>query len=215
MRKLITVPYIDQTKLWPTGCECVSAVMLLCYLGIDISVDDFINKHVMKEPMRFGSTLSLNADGVDLTPDPDNIIGTGPDPDECFAGSPYDKDSFGCYPGVIVRALNSCFAEYRAEDATGVTTDRLLVDHIDNGRPVIYWASLCLAETIKGPSWRIGSKVFTWTSMEHCMLLVGHDDEKNTLIFNDPWMNHGTVEYDRELAIKRHDELGGRAVTYK
>lgn len=32
----IDVPYIDQSKLYPTGCESVSTVMLLRFLGIDI-----------------------------------------------------------------------------------------------------------------------------------------------------------------------------------
>ena len=30
----IDVPYIDQSKLYPTGCESVSTVMLLRFLGI-------------------------------------------------------------------------------------------------------------------------------------------------------------------------------------
>ena len=34
----IDVPYIDQSKLYPTGCESVSTVMLLRFLGIDITV---------------------------------------------------------------------------------------------------------------------------------------------------------------------------------
>ena len=38
----IDVPYIDQSKLYPTGCESVSTVMLLRFLGIDITVDEFI-----------------------------------------------------------------------------------------------------------------------------------------------------------------------------
>ena len=33
----IDVPYIDQSKLYPTGCESVSTVMLLRFLGIDIT----------------------------------------------------------------------------------------------------------------------------------------------------------------------------------
>ena len=45
MKKLIRVPYIDQTKDYPTGCESVSAVMLLHYLGIPISVDAFIENY--------------------------------------------------------------------------------------------------------------------------------------------------------------------------
>ena len=38
----ITVPYIDQSIKYPTGCESVSAVMLLRFLGYDITVDEFI-----------------------------------------------------------------------------------------------------------------------------------------------------------------------------
>ena len=41
MRK-IQVPYIDQSIKYPTGCESVSAVMLLKYLGYEITVDEFI-----------------------------------------------------------------------------------------------------------------------------------------------------------------------------
>ena len=35
----IKVPYIDQSGRYPTGCESVTAVMLLRYLGCDITVD--------------------------------------------------------------------------------------------------------------------------------------------------------------------------------
>ena len=32
MQKIISVPYIDQTEKYPTGCESISAVMLLQFL---------------------------------------------------------------------------------------------------------------------------------------------------------------------------------------
>ena len=48
MKKVIQAPYIDQTKQYPTGCESVSAVMLLQYLGIPVLVDDFIEKYLKK-----------------------------------------------------------------------------------------------------------------------------------------------------------------------
>ena len=35
----IEVPYIDQSVKYPTGCESVSAVMLLKYLGYEMTVD--------------------------------------------------------------------------------------------------------------------------------------------------------------------------------
>ena len=124
MRKVIEVPYIDQSINWPTVCESVSSVMLLQALGFDISVDEFIRDHLPMQPMGEG---------------------TGPDPDQYFAGSPYDPDSFGCYPGVIVKALNSYFDKaksgrpdkcFSAQDATGVPTQQLLEEQIDRGLPV-------------------------------------------------------------------------------
>ena len=55
----IDVPYIDQSKLYPTGCESVSTVMLLRFLGIDITVDEFIEKYLEKKSFeeRDGVTL--------------------------------------------------------------------------------------------------------------------------------------------------------------
>ena len=38
MDKIISVPYLDQTDAASTGCESVTAVMLLKYLGVDIGI---------------------------------------------------------------------------------------------------------------------------------------------------------------------------------
>ncbi len=207
MRKLIEVPYIDQSGQWPTGCESVSSVMLLHYLGCDISVDCFIREYLQARPLtkKEGTTW-------------------GPDPDCFFAGSPYDPDSFGCYPGVIVNALNKVFADraaagpafgLKAEDATGMPPERMLSEYIDRGMPVIFWASIDLKPTYSGPEWTLyeSGRIFTWTSNEHCMLLVGYDTDNDTLIFNDPWNGNGVIGYDRELVLRRHKEQASRAVT--
>ena len=42
----IDVPYISQKGKYPTGCESVSTVMLLQFLGYDISVDTFIENYL-------------------------------------------------------------------------------------------------------------------------------------------------------------------------
>ena len=201
MRKVIEVPYIDQSINWPTGCESVSSVMLLQTLGFDISVDEFIRDHLPMQPMGEG---------------------TGPDPDQYFAGSPYDPDSFGCYPGVIVKALNSYFDKaksgrpdkcFSAQDATGVPTQQLLEEQIDRGLPVLYWCCIDLKPSYEGPAWTLPDGTqFLWTSNEHCMLLVGYDTDRDTLIFNDPWDGHGVVDYDRKLVLQRHREQKERAV---
>ena len=192
MKKVIQVPYIDQTKDYPTGCESVSAVMLLRYLGIDVSVDGFIERYLEKEPMQ-------------------QIEGRlyGPDPFCCFAGSPYDSESFGCYPPVIVQALNRVFAEKKPElsaiDITGMPMEQILTDFLDQDMPIIFWASIDLKETIVGPDWLLSDgSVFTWISNEHCMLLVGYDEM--SYYFNDPWHNHGCIAYPRKLVEQRHKE---------
>ncbi len=204
--KILQVPYIDQTRDWPTGCESVSAMMLARYLGAKCSVDDFMEKYLEKRPMQ-------NRDGRLY----------GPDPNVYFAGSPYDPDSFGCYPQVIVKALNRLFAEegmpYLAQDASGVSTETFLREQIDAGMPVLYWTSINLKPTYMGPVWTLEEtgEDFTWVSNEHCLVLVGYgqEGEKSLLYCNDPWENHGCIGYDRALTEERHREQAQRAVVVK
>ena len=204
-KKQITAPYIDQTKEWPTGCESVSAVMLLQYLGIEISVKEFVERYLEKEPF-------FEKNGTFYGGNPWNV----------FVGDPADDRSMGCYAPVIVNALKRVFKEkelvtekFEPVDLSGVSMERLLRDYINNDTPVIFWASLDLKETITGPEWILtdSGKLFTWRSNEHCMLLVGYDEEN--YYFNDPWHNHGTIGYSKELVEKRHAEQYGMAVSVK
>ena len=135
----IDVPYIDQSKLYPTGCESVSTVMLLRFLGIDITVDEFIEKYLEKKSFE-------ERDGQVY----------GPDPHRYFCGSPYDDESFGCYAPVIREALEKIIgAEYTVTDETGMTTDELVEKYIDQGMPGIYWACINMRDPIVGPQWKL------------------------------------------------------------
>lgn len=225
MRKyIIKVPYIDQTKEWPTGCESVSAVMFLQYLGMDVSVKEFVERYLEKVPLveREGKLY-------------------GGDPREVFVGDPADDKSMGCYAPVIKRALEKVFGEKKAGllpcgpadapgaegygesggsvwepvDLTAAPMEVLLREYIDRDIPVIFWASIDLKETYAGPEWTIPDtgQIFTWRSNEHCMLLVGYDEEN--YYFNDPWHGHGTIAYDRTLVEKRHREQYEMAVSVK
>lgn len=228
-KKLIKVPYIDQTKEWPTGCESVSAVMLLQYLGVDISVKQFVEQYLEKEPL-------VEKDGKLY----------GGNPWKVFVGDPADDQSMGCYAPVIKKALERALRqesrqgrsleaglrenspqeekrsaqaqrdsgrERRAVDLTGVSMEVLLREYIDNDKPVIFWASIDLKETYSGPEWilRDSGEYFLWRSNEHCMLLVGYDEEN--YYFNDPWHDHGMIGYERKLAERRHGEQYEMAVS--
>ena len=202
----IAVPYIDQSVRYPTGCESVSTVMLLQYLGMDISVDEFIERYLKRRDMQV-------CDGQMH----------GPDPREYFCGSPYDEDSFGCYAPVILDALEKVFETgfgkendgsnknrgvqkplYEAVDETGTPTGELLRQYIDNDMPVIYWACINMREPVTGPEWKLfdSGNTFTWISNEHCMLLVGYDEEG--YYFNDPHENRGVIRYPKDIVEARH-----------
>ena len=186
--KIIKVPYIDQSVKYPTGCESVSATMLLQYLGYDISVDDFIQHYLVRRDMEeHGGVLY------------------GPDPSVCFCGSPYDEDSFGCYAPVIRQALEKAAGDrFTIMDETGTPMAELIEKYIDHDMPVVFWACINMQKEIIGPQWKLldTGEVFTWRSNEHCMLLVGYDEEG--YYFNDPYENHGLIHYPKELTEKRH-----------
>ena len=111
----IEVPYIDQSVKYPTGCESVSAVMLLKYLGYEITVDEFIKNclECRDMEMRDGKLY-------------------GPDPNEYFCGSPYDEDSFGIYAKGLLKALEKAAGkDFQFTDESGTPIQELLEKYID------------------------------------------------------------------------------------
>ena len=184
----IQAPYIDQSGAYPTGCESVSAVMLLQFLGVDITVDEFIEKYLEKQDFE-------ERDGEMF----------GPDPRKYFCGSPYDEDSFGCYAPVIAGAMKRVLGgTYTVKDESGTDTVELIRRYIDKGMPVVYWACINMREPVIGPQWKLmdTGQIFTWVSNEHCMLLVGYDGEG--YYFNDPYNNNGLIHYPKEVVEERH-----------
>lgn len=195
-KKIIQVPYIDQSVKYPTGCESVSTVMLLQYLGYDISVDKFIADYLEMKNFeeREGQLF-------------------GADPNLYFCGSPYDKDSFGCYAPVICKALTKVIGnEYEIVNETDTSIEDLIKKYIDKDMPVIFWACINMREPIVGPQWKLldSGETFTWISNEHCMLLVGYDEEG--YYFNDPHENRGLIRYEKELVGKRHSAQYNMAI---
>lgn len=184
----IEVPYIDQSMKYPTGCESVSAVMLLKYLGYEITVDEFIKNclECRDMEMRDGKLY-------------------GPDPNEYFCGSPYDEDSFGIYAKGLLKALEKAAGkDFQFTDESGTPIQELLEKYIDQGMPVVFWSCINMRKEITGPEWKLldSGESFCWISNEHCMLLVGYDEKK--YYFNDPYDNNGVIGYERELVEKRH-----------
>ena len=202
-KKIIDVVYIDQTNDYPTGCESVTTTMCLKYHNFDISVDEFINNYLELGDMYYkGNKLFA------------------PDPFDKFVGSPYDDHSYGCYAPVIEKALKKIINTknlndvYEVINLTDVPMKTIIEEYIDKDLPVIFWATIDLVPTRKTTKWIVPEtgKEFQWTASEHCLLLVGYDDEEKLYYFNDPWHNHGCIGYDMELVEQRHKEQFSNAV---
>ncbi len=194
--KRINVPYISQKGVLPTGCETVSATMLLRYYGYSTSIYDFVDKYLKKADFEY-----INGRPY------------APTPDEAFIGNPRSSSGFGCFPPVIEAALKLILSStHTPKVTTGTPIDALIKEYIDKDTPVLLWATINMLPSYNGYSWytRPNNEKFTWTAQEHCLVLVGYDNNK--YYFNDPYNNNGVIGYDKALVKKRFAELGMRSL---
>lgn len=190
---VLPVTAVNQYPLLPTGCEITAAVTVLNYWGDDVTLNEFADNWITK------SRDFYYVDGVMH----------GPDPNEVFLGDPYITNSFGCYAGAIVNAVNNNSSECFANR---IKVDNLeeLCSFIDNGQPVIVWVTMDMREPENGKSWILPSgENFTWVAGEHSMVLIGYDKEKYW--FCNP--GTGAIEkYEKSICQSRFGSLGCQAI---
>lgn len=192
------VPYYSQIEEFPTGCEGVSAAMLLRYYGFSVTPADFIDGY-----LPCGAAPQEDEDGQWF----------GCDPQEAFPGDPRSEDGWGCYAPVIETALNTYLdsTAYTAEALYGISLDTLCSTYIDNGTPVLLWATINMDAPYTGITWTVpeSGKTITWTGPLHCLLLIGYDE--TGYIFNDP-LAGPAVWYDRDAVETAYNALGAQVV---
>ncbi len=195
---LLDVEPMCQYPAYPTGCESVTAVMALRHAGIPITVDEFIDRHLVC------SNRFLDINGLLY----------GPDPYSVFVGDPRSQYSYGCMAPVIENALISCVGdEKEVINTTGNALRTLCRTYIDEGIPVIVWATMEMRAVTDGNSWRLmDGRSFTWPAGEHCLLLVGYGD--NAYFFNDPL--YGTVvAFDKADVDRSYHSLGEQSLVIR
>lgn len=196
--KCLNVPFIDQRKKYPTGCESVAAVMAMRYYGMPISVETFIDKYLPK-----GKTPVRDANGDYF----------GDDPRKVFLGNPYSDLGWGCYAPVIVNAVNRYIDKYKysVKAVYGVSLDALCKQYIDKGVPVLIWATQNMKKAEPGKTWYITGtdETFTWIRPMHCLLLVGYD--ASGYYFNDS-LQGKNFRYSKSSVQAAYKALGMQAV---
>lgn len=196
-RRVLQVPYVSQEG-YPTGCESAVALMLLRAAGVEMGMDEFIDRHLTCGEFRW------EAGGF-----------TAPHPADKFVGDPRSDAAYGCYAPVILRALEDCrIPGFVPAEETGAPLSELCRRYIDAGRPVAVWATVDMQPVRQGTVWRVENtgESFTWPAGEHCLLLVGYDEGEDLYFFLDPWQGNGLVSWPRAVTEERYRELGRQAV---
>lgn len=202
---LIDVPYYSQED-YPTGCELVSTSMLLAFYGFELSAGEIISEGYLS-----AVEVTKKSDGLKY----------GGNPNKVFIGNPEYNTGYGCYSGAIILALQRYFAplkfkldeEYEITDLNGMTIEEICEKYISNDIPVLLWASIDMKPTFQrfSNSWIVEKtgEYYIWKSNEHCLVLVGYDDEY--YYFNDPLIGKNTP-YLKAIVERRYSEMGMQAV---
>ena len=189
------VPVLSQFPEFPTGCESVSAVTVLRFYGENITAAKFIDEYLPKSADFYYESGRRY----------------GPSPYDFFIGNPRTAASYGCMAPVIEKALCDYFGGgERVKNTTGAELSELCGEYIDNGIPVIMWATINMLETDPKNTWYLkdGTR-FSWPGNEHCLVLTGYDAD--SYYFNDPYAGK-TVKYKKQTVKDRYAELGRQSV---
>ena len=184
----------------PTGCEVTSLATCLNYYNFNITKNTLADQYL---PIGYFEFI--------------NNEKYGPDPENEFAGNPNIKESYGCYSNCIATAANNYFKDinspFKASALNGKELEELYM-YLNQGKPVIIWTTMYLAESYVNDTWKTydGNNV-EWLANEHCVVLAGYDKEKNTVYIADPLNeNEQLTECNEALFKKRYNEINKHAV---
>ena len=118
----------------------------------------------------------------------------------------------GCYAPVIERAISKTIQgkALKATAVYGKTVEELCELYIDNDIPVIFWATMNMAKPYSGREISYDGKIIRWVAPEHCLLLVGYDD--NNYIFRDPLKTETVTYYPKQSVNTAYLGMGAQAV---
>lgn len=174
VRMIKNVPYLNQFSLgYPTGCEAVSATMVLKFAGYNVSASQIVNATPTDNRGKYYDNSSNSY--------------YGGNPFKVFVGHPSigkSKGSYGCFADPIVTAMKK-IAGNKVKNISGCS-ENTLFDYINKGKPVIVWGIKNAGIPEKGVTWKYpdGSGTFEEIVGEHCFVLIGYDN--NYVYLNDP-----------------------------
>lgn len=181
---------LSQYPELPNGCEITSLAAVLNYYEFGVDKTTLSDVYLPKAPVGQADFYQE------------------------FVGNPRDDDAYGCYSPVIVATANSYLpsvgSSMSARDLTGSSPEGLYA-LIDEGRPVIVWATRYMEPGHYSVTWNVGGQSLTWYTPEHCLVLVGYDEDNGAVQLADPMVGD-IVDYDMDVFEQRYAELKNQAV---
>ncbi|BAR86424.1 uncharacterized protein KNN_05604 [Bacillus thuringiensis serovar tolworthi] len=190
---LANVPLIQQLPELDRGCEVTSLAMMLQYAGV--SVDKM--------------TLANEIKKVDFIDD-----GVRGNPNEGFVGNIYtfSESGYAVYHGPLFQ-LAEKYLPNKAVDLTGKNIEEIYKS-IKAGKPVVMITNATFAplDEAEFTTWETNSGDVSITYNEHCVVLIGYDQE--SVYIRDPLEDSLDVKVPRETFEQAWVQMGSQAISY-
>ncbi len=193
--KIYNVPLILQKPDYPNGCEAASAVMLLNYYGINISLSEFVT-FLPKEKIYS-----------------ENGTRYGPNPALFYAGDPASPNGgWGCFDVVIAKTINKILQDNKSSLNVKLNNSKESLYNLVYDGPSLIWVTIDYEEVKEVFTWQSFDKTETYTypKDEHVVVLTGCDD--NYFYINDPLKNEQNIKVEKEKLAQSYDSLGRQSV---
>ncbi|ANP79796.1 C39 family peptidase [Bacillus cereus] len=190
---LSNVPLIQQLPELDRGCEVTSLAMMLQYAGV--SVDKM--------------TLANEIKKVDFIDD-----GVRGNPNEGFVGNIYtfSESGYGVYHGPLFQ-LAEKYLPNKVVDLTGKNIEEIYKS-VKAGKPVVMITNATFAplDEDEFTTWETNSGDVSITYNEHCIVLIGYDQE--SVYIRDPLEDSLDVKVPRESFEQAWVQMGSQAISY-
>lgn len=181
---------VMQNPELPTGCEITALTQTLNFLGFDVDKVTMCDKYMNID---WNGEYTMN---------------------QCYIGDPKSYTGFGCSAPVICKSARRYFRVEKSDcypvDLTGTDFQELFYQ-IEQGRPVIVWATMYLMDTKPEYIYTAKNGEEMWfCTYQHCLTLYGYDKDAGIVYVADPLV--GNTTYSLEKFERIYDILGKQAV---
>lgn len=201
----LDVPLVLQNPDYPNGCEAASAVMLLNWAGIDISLSDFIDNFLPRSNVY-----------------DENGYRYGPDPSAYYAGNPADLSrGWGVFePAILNTMANITTKKYEESDENAAyilsssnTDGKITLDALSRiNQPAMIWVTQDYSKATDVYEWFSydRKRTYTYPKNAHVVVLTGSDAENYYI--NDP-LKGKDIKVNKQQLSDSFNSMGAQYIS--